>query len=58
MQTNDLINHIQKEINAIRSTRDHLDWDDWVDHHLNRMQWAINDYRNRDFKATEPDPFN
>lgn len=49
------IEKIQHELREI--CRADAQLDDWVWDHLRNIQWAINDYRNRDFKKSEPDPF-
>lgn len=54
----EFINIIQKEINHIKTGADNCDLDDWVMDHIHKIQMAINDYRNREFKPSEPDPFN
>ena len=58
MNADEAMKAIQKEITAIRLTGDNCDMDDWVYHHLNRIQFIINDYRNAWAKPSEPDPFN
>ena len=60
MTADKAIDAIQKEINILK----HADAtcateiDDWVMDHIRNIQNHINDYRNREFKASEPDPFN
>ena len=55
MNADETIDKIQKEINWIKVAN--RDLDDWVMDHIYAIQHAINDYRNREFKSTEPDPF-
>jgi hypothetical protein len=49
------IEKIQAELRAICRADTQLD--DWLWDHLRNIQWAVNDYRNRQFKSSEPDPF-
>lgn len=54
---------IQQYLNKIKKVFSKLDYDDnrdgWiVEDYLNAIQDALNEYANRDLKASEPDPFN
>lgn len=55
MTADETIEKIQHELRLI--CRANVDMHDSVWDHLRNIQWAINDYRNREFKASEPDPF-
>ncbi len=57
MSEKELIDKIQAELRAICRAGDECQLDDWLWDHLRNIQWAINDYRNREFKSSEPDPF-
>lgn len=57
MTADETIDKIQKELRAICHTGDESQLDDWLWDHLRNIQWAISDYRNREFKKSEPDPF-
>jgi hypothetical protein len=57
MTADDLVEKIQHELRAICRAGDSAQLDDWLWDHLRNIQWAINDYRNREFKSSEPDPF-
>ena len=58
MRENKAIDLIQKQITAIKITATQCDPDEWLMDHIDSIQHIINDYRNQEFKATEPDPFN
>lgn len=54
---------IQAHLNHIKSEFLVPDYDDkqsgWiVEDHIHAIQHVINDFRNQEFKASEPDPFN
>lgn len=58
MTADELVEKIQRELRAICRTEDSgAQLDEWVWDHLRNIQWAINDYRNREFKSSEPDTF-
>lgn len=58
MTADELVEKVQAELRQICRVEDNgAQLDDWVWDHLRNIQWAINDYRNRDFKKSEPDPF-
>lgn len=59
MQENEAIDLIQKTLTGIKLIVDSgmSEPDDWLVDELNKIQWIINDYRNQEFKASEPDPF-
>lgn len=58
MTADELVEKVQAELRQICRAEDNgAQLDDWVWDHLRNIQWAINDYRNRDFKKSEPDPF-
>lgn len=58
MTENEAIDLIQKQITSIKITATQYDPDEWLMDHIDNIQRIINDYRNQEFKATEPDPFN
>lgn len=61
-EADSVIFEIQRHLNAIKQVFLVADYDDkqsgWiVEDHIHGIQDAINNYVNRDFKASEPDPF-
>ena len=62
MTAEDVIDLLGKEIIKIKAVFLTADYDDdmhgWiVEDHLIHMQEIINEYRNKEFKRSEPDPF-
>ena len=59
MQESEAINLIQKTLTGIKLIADSgmSEPEDWLMDELNKIQWIINEYRNQEFKLTEPDPF-
>jgi hypothetical protein len=55
MLASEAIDSIQKELNQIKVASD---LDEWIMDHIFKIQWIINDFRNQEFKHSEPDPFN
>lgn len=63
MTADEAMDKIQKHLNRIKKEFLVPDYDDnksgWiVEDHIHAIQDVINDYTNREFKASEPDPFN
>lgn len=58
MTAEEAINKIQVKIRTIKIIADSCDPDDWFMDEVNDIQHIINDYRNQEFKSSEPDPFN
>jgi hypothetical protein len=54
----DVVDAIQKEIREIQIAAANCDPDEWLMDHIDKIQWIINDFRNQEFKHSEPDPFN
>ena len=57
-----LLDSIQKDLNVIKKTFLTREFDDrlhgWiVEDHIYAIQDALNQWRNREFKKSEPDPF-
>ena len=63
MTADEAMDKIQKHLNRIKKEFLVPGYDDnksgWiVEDHIHAIQDVINDYTNREFKASEPDPFN
>lgn len=63
LESNEAIQKIQTHLNRIKEVFLDEKFDDtkdgWiVEDHIHAIQDVINDYVNREFKASEPDPFN
>lgn len=57
MTADEALDKIQKELKTIFIAGDECQLDDWLWDHLRNIQWVINDYRNQEYKPSEPDPF-
>lgn len=57
MTAEETINLIQQKIRSIKITAAACDPDEWLMDEVNGIQHIINDYRNQEFKSSEPDPF-
>lgn len=57
MTADEVLDKIQKELKKICVAGEEAQLDDWLWDHLRNIQWVINDYRNQEFKPSEPDPF-
>lgn len=62
MKIEHLLDAIQKDINVIKKVfldtryNDKVDWT-IIEDHIFAIQDAINEYRNKKFKKSKPDPF-
>lgn len=57
MTAEEAFEQIQQELRAICRAGDSSQLDDWLWDHLRNIQHVLNDYRNREFKPSDPDPF-
>lgn len=62
MTADEAMKRIQKDLNQIKSVFLNHEFDDkshgWiVEDHIYSIQHTLNEYHNREFKASEPDPF-
>lgn len=62
MNIDHVLDSIQKDLNVIKQTFLNHEFDDrlhgWiVEDHIHSIQDTLNEYRNREFKKSEPDPF-